>query len=101
MKQKTDTASDDAACSACGGSRVVWKDVLGGPSTIEKCRNCDASTVLELAGLHPICGDCQYFTGEECNGPGGSREGCECYDDSPACDCFEPNAERTRGANNQ
>jgi hypothetical protein len=35
------------------------------------------------------CGDCLYYTGEECDGPGGSREGSEVYDDSSACDCFD------------
>lgn len=34
------------------------------------------------------CGDCVWFTGEEC---GGKNEGNECYESSPACDDFEPN----------
>ena len=35
------------------------------------------------------CGTCIYGTGEECDGPGGSREGREIYSDTPACDCYE------------
>lgn len=35
------------------------------------------------------CGDCVLRIGEECDGPSGSREGREVYDDDPACDCFE------------
>ena len=35
------------------------------------------------------CGDCIYGQGEECNGPGGSREGREIYSYTPACDCYE------------
>ena len=36
------------------------------------------------------CGDCIFYTGEECNGPSWSREGGEVYDDTNACDCFDP-----------
>lgn len=32
------------------------------------------------------CGDCVYFTGEECNGPGGNREGNSVYENTEACD---------------
>ena len=32
------------------------------------------------------CGDCKYFTGEECDG---YCEGAEVYDDSEACEGFE------------
>ena len=35
-----------------------------------------------------------YYTGEECDGPGGSREGCEVYSDTPACDCYEEDERR-------
>jgi len=35
------------------------------------------------------CGTCIYGTGEECNGPSGSREGHEIYSDTPACECHE------------
>lgn len=38
------------------------------------------------------CGDCIYGRGEECDGPGGSREGHEIYSDTPACDCYEEDA---------
>jgi len=38
------------------------------------------------------CGDCIYGQGEECNGPGGSREGREVYGNTPACDCYEEDA---------
>ena len=33
------------------------------------------------------CGDCIYYTGEECDC--GDFEGCEKYDDSDICDEFE------------
>lgn len=33
-----------------------------------------------------VCGECSYFTGEECNGY--ANEGSEKYTDSPACDEF-------------
>lgn len=33
-----------------------------------------------------VCGECSYFTGEECNGY--SNEGMERYFDSTACDEF-------------
>ena len=36
-----------------------------------------------------VCGNCAFFTGEECNGP---HEGAERYNDSEACASFEPNA---------
>lgn len=42
-----------------------------------------------------LCGDCMHYTGEECDGPGGSREGCEVYSDTPACDCYEENEGRS------
>lgn len=35
------------------------------------------------------CGDCIYASAEECDGPGGSREGSEIYGDTQACGCFE------------
>lgn len=35
------------------------------------------------------CGDCIYYTGEECDGPGGSREGSEVYSGTTACDCYD------------
>ena len=35
------------------------------------------------------CGSCIYGTGEECNGPSGSREGHEIYSDTIACECYE------------
>jgi len=34
-----------------------------------------------------VCGDCQFYSGEECNGM--MFEGSERYDDSPACEEFE------------
>ena len=37
--------------------------------------------------LEKTCGDCEFFTGEECNY--GSNEGNEKYFDSPACGDFE------------
>jgi hypothetical protein len=44
------------------------------------------------------CGGCIYYTGEECNGPGGSREGSEVYSDTRACDYYEGNdGEALRG----
>lgn len=52
------------------------------------------------------CGECIYYTGEECNGLGGSREGCSVYEWSEACDFFEdveevPQFEGTKGALNK
>ena len=35
-----------------------------------------------------ICGECVYYTGEECDGY--TNEGNEVYDDTAACDDFEP-----------
>ena len=35
---------------------------------------------------HLTCGDCQHFTGEECDGF--QNEGSEKYDDSTACSDF-------------
>ena len=43
---------------------------------------------LVLEWKNQVCGDCIYYTGEECNG--NEREGCETYDDSKACCEFEP-----------
>lgn len=34
-----------------------------------------------------VCGDCQFYSGEECNGM--MFEGSERFDDSPACEEFE------------
>lgn len=37
--------------------------------------------------LSRVCGDCAFYTGEECDGY--KNEGSERYDDSTACDEFE------------
>ena len=46
-----------------------------------------------------VCGNCNNYTGEECNY--GPCEGSEKYDDSEACDFFEPieGAKNTEQAN--
>jgi len=36
--------------------------------------------------MEKVCGDCKFFTGEECDG--GEWEGSEKYDDSEACRGF-------------
>lgn len=38
-----------------------------------------------------VCGDCYYFTGEECDGF--SNEGCERYSNDTACEEFKDNDE--------
>jgi len=37
-----------------------------------------------------VCGDCKFYTGEECDG---MCEGSEVYDDTDACEGFEQNSE--------
>ena len=43
------------------------------------------------------CGDCVYYTGEECNGPGGSSEGSVVYNDTEACEAFEKYKDQQEG----
>lgn len=60
--ENNQTASDSDLSASAGSARIEWKG--------------------------KTCGECAYFTGEECDGC--QNEGCEMYDDSDACDEFEP-----------
>lgn len=65
-----------------------------GPDEVQRTRTyyaiteagySDEATDELMNGCGKTCGECCYFTGEECDG---KHEGCEAYDDSDACDEF-------------
>jgi hypothetical protein len=84
-------------CSACR-----WSMPLDGRYDQLRCCNDDSEEAwgnVEATQTCPLferhtCGSCKYYTGEECNGPGGSREGSEVYDETPACDEYAANNKR-------
>ena len=68
-----------------------WWPTGTGSKLVSSGLNLQSARIVGMTMLSnaDLCGDCIHFTGEECDGPGGSREGSEVYSDTPACDCYD------------
>ena len=64
--------------------KCTHPDHVDGQSCEDRAVGCHPD--CECCMGKPVCGSCEFFTGEECDG---KYEGNETYYDSKACDWYE------------